>query len=286
MDYFQHWQITDFMKNVILFSAAIMLIGCSGMKENSAIDSRFVVLGPSLVELMYASGLGNRIVGIDRYSNWPEETENISRVGGYIDPLLEKIASLNPTSIHISGESAVLRELAATLGIPCYSYHFDTLDDVFDSLDSLDARYGVDASDFSGELAEKLDSLKAIMGDASPISAMIVVYHEPGSSSMTVAGRSTYFADILRSVNCEISAPEIGSWPMISAEGVIDMSPDRIICMYPGRSDSAAVTAAEESYFAQLGFEPGQVHCLFEPYLLIPGARIGKTAERICACLF
>jgi len=276
-----------YIRNAILFSLTIILVaGCSGTKDNRPLDSRFVVFGPSLVELMYASGLGNRIVGIDRYSNWPEETGNLSRVGGYVDPLLEKIASLNPTSIHVSGESAVLMELAATLGIPCYSYHFDKLDDIFNSLDSLDARYGVDASDFRRELAEKLDSLKALMGDASPISAMIVVYHETGSSSMTVAGQSTYFADILSSVNCEISAPGIGSWPMISAEGVIDMSPDHIICMYPGRSDTAAVIAAEESYFAQLGFEPGQVHCLFEPYLLIPGARTGKTAERICSCLF
>ena len=274
------------MKTTVLFTiSAIFICCCSGINNDRPDDIRFVVLGPSLVELMYVSGLGNRIIGVDRYSDWPEQVGNLPEVGGYIDPSLEKIVSLNPTSIHISGSSAVLRELAASLGIPCYSYRFDTLEDVFNSLDSLDARYGAEAADFRSELVFKLDSLKAVMEDAAPVSAMIVIYHEMGSSSMTVAGKSTYFADLLGSVNCEISAPGTGSWPMISAEGVIDLSPDHIICLYPGRTDTADIAASEDGFFAGLGFEPDSVHCIFESYIMIPGGRIGETAERICSCM-
>lgn len=258
---------------------------CSSVNDERLEDNRFVVLGPSLVELMFASGLGCRIVGVDRYSSFPEETVNLPQVGGYIDPSLEQIVSLDPTSIHISGESPVLRELAETLGIPCYTYRFDTLEDVFSSLDSLDARYGAQAADFREELHETLDSLATEMESTAPISVMIVIYHERGSSSMTVAGRSTFFADLLSSVNCSISAPGTGSWPLISAEGVIDLSPDHIICLYPGKADTTGIVASEENYFAGLGFEPCSVHCLFEPYIMIPGGRIGKIAERIVSCL-
>jgi len=274
------------MKNSVFIALSLILVcGCSSRSNENLEDNRFVVLGPSLVELMYASGLGSEIVGVDRYSDWPAETGDLPQVGGYIDPSMEQIVSLNPTSIHISGESPVLRELAATLGIPCYTYRFDTLEDVFSSLDSLDARYGAEAADFREELEEKLSSLAAEMESIAPVSVMIVIYHERGSSSMTVAGRSTFFADILTSVNCEISAPGTGSWPMISAEGVIDLSPDHIICLFPGRTDTAEIAASEEDYLAGLGFEPGRVHCLFEPYIMIPGARIGMIAERICSCL-
>jgi iron complex transport system substrate-binding protein len=274
------------MKTAVLITlSAIFVCCCSSVDDGKPDDTRFVVLGPSLVELMYVSGLGDRIVGVDRYSDWPEQTGSLPQVGGYIDPSLEKIVSLNPTSIHISGTSAVLRELAVTLGIPCYSYRFDTLEDVFNSLDSLDVRYGADAAYFRRELSEKLDSLKAVMENVAPISAMIVVYHEKGSSSMTVAGESTFFADLLGSVNCEISAPGTGCWPMISAEGVIDLSPDHIICLYPGRTDTVDITESEDSFFADIGFEPDRVHCIFEPYIMIPGGRIGRTAERICYCL-
>ncbi|NOQ21510.1 MAG: ABC transporter substrate-binding protein [Candidatus Aegiribacteria sp.] len=270
---------------LFLVLSAILFCSCSSIDNGSLEDNRFVVLGPSLVELMYASGLGSRIVGVDRYSSFPEETGNLPQVGGYIDPSLEQIASLAPTSIHISGESPVLMELAATLGIPCYTYRFDTLADVFSSLDSLDARYGAEAADFRGEVQNKLDSLANEMQSTAPISVMIVIYHERGSSSMTVAGRSTFFADILSSVNCSISAPGTGCWPMISAEGVIDLSPDHIISLFPGRTDTAFIAASEENYFEGLGFEPARTHSLFEPYIMIPGGRIGRIAERICSCL-
>ncbi len=264
---------------------AILFCSCSGTGSSRREDNRFVVLGPSLVELMYASGLGTRIVGVDRYSDWPEETGNLPQVGGYIDPSLEQIVSLYPTSIHVSGESPVLRELAATLGIPCYTYRFDTLADVLGSLDSLDARYGAQAADFRDELHEKLDSLAAEMESTAPVSVMIVIYHERGSSSMTVAGMNTFFADLLTSVNCEMSAPGTGSWPMISVEGVIDLSPDHIICLYPGKTDTMEITTSEKNFWMEVGFESDQVHCLFEPYIMIPGGRIGLIAERICSCL-
>lgn len=274
------------MKIGVIFAiSAIFICCCTNVNNGKPDDTRFVVLGPSLVELMYVSGLGDRVIGVDRYSDWPDQVGRLPQVGGYIDPSLEKIVSLNPTSIHISGSSAVLRELAASLGIPCYSYRFDTLEDVFNSLDSLDARYGAEAANFREELTFKLDSLKAVMENTAPVSVMIVIYHETGSSSMTVAGKSTYFADLLRSVNCDISAPETGSWPMISAEGVIDLLPDHIVCLYPGRTDTADITASEDSFFAGLGFEPDRVHCVFESYIMIPGGRIGKAAERICSCL-
>ena len=274
------------MRKIVSFCLSVILIcSCSGISDSSRNDNRFVVLGPSLVELMYASGLGDRIVGVDRYSDWPEETGELAQVGGYIDPSLEQIISLAPTSIHISGSSPVLQELAGTLGIPFYSYGFDTLKDVFSSLDSLDARYGAEAADFKDKLQEKLDSLSIEMESLTPISVMIVIYHERGSSSMTVAGNSTFFADLLSSVNCEISAPGTGSWPMISVEGVIDLSPDHIICLYPGRADTAEIAVLEDNFWMNLGFEPDRTHCLFESYIMIPGGRIHKIAERICYCL-
>lgn len=274
------------MKTCFFFLLSfVLLCSCSGVSNDNREDNRFVVLGPSLVELMFASGLGSRIVGVDRYSDWPEETGSLPQVGGYIDPSLEQIASLDPTSIHISGESPMLRELAETLGIPCYTYRFDTLADVFDSIDSLDGRYGAQASHFRDELHETLDSLAAELDGTAPVSVMIVIYHERGSSSMTVAGRSTFFADILSSVNCEISAPGTGSWPLISAEGVIDLSPDHIVCLYPGKTDTLEIVSSEKNHWMELGFESNRVHCLFEPYIMIPGGRIGLIARRICSCL-
>ncbi len=266
-------------------AAVVLWAACgSGIAPDES-DNRFVVLGPSLVELMFASDLGDRIVGIDRYSRWPEETDSLPEVGGYIDPSVEMIAALRPTSIHISGDSPRISELAADLGVPLYSYSFDSLAGIFEALDSLEARYGAGASSFRTDLRETLDSLKQAMSRVAPLSVMVVVYHDEGSSSLTVAGRSSFFADILEYVGCSVSAPSAGVWPRISAEGVISLAPDHIVCLYPGREDSLRVASMEDEFWQHLGFDSSRVHCLFQPYLMIPGGRLGLTAERICSCL-
>lgn len=272
------------MKTVILASFLLLSLSCRSV-EKADEDTRFIVLGPSLVEIMFVTGLGDRIAAVDRYSEWPPIVQELPSVGGYVDPSLERISSVSPTSIHISGNNPVLHELAETLGIPCYSYRFDTLEDVFVTLDSLDARYGADAASYKNELQSRLDSLQYLMGNTEPISCMIVVYHERGSSSMTIAGRNTFFADLLSAMNCEIKAPDVGAWPMISAEGVLEMAPDHIICLYPGRTDTTTVIVSEIDFWVELGFETSRIHCLFEPYIMIPGGRLIEIAERICSCL-
>lgn len=270
----------------LLAAAVLAVTGCSTQQPCPAeTDTRFIVLGPSLVELMFETGLGERVVGVDRYSNWPPRTENIPRVGGYVDPSMERIVALEPTSIHVSGRSSTIMEIAGSLGVPCYSYDFDSLEGLFSALDSLDARYGAGAARFRDRLEERLDSLAALMEPVAGLSVMVVVYHEKGSSSMTVAGRETFFADILERVGCEISSPGAGSWPMVSAEGVLSLSPDHIILLFPGRTDSAEVRRWEKTHWESLGFQADRIHCLFQPYMMIPGGRLGEIAERICSCL-
>ena len=272
------------MKTVLLIALSLLSLYCRSIEEGGD-DTRFIVLGPSLVEIMFVTGLGSRIVAVDRYSEWPPIAQELPSVGGYADPSLERISSLLPTSIHVSGNSPVLHELAEVLGIPCYSYHFDTLEDVFAVLDSLDTRYGADAKKYKNELEIRLDSLQNLMRNTFPVSCMIVIYHELGSSSMTIAGRNTFYADLLSAMNCEIAAPAAGAWPMISAEGVLEMAPDHIICLYPGRTDTTAVISSENDFWTDLGFQTSDIHCLFEPYIMIPGGRLINIAERICYCL-
>jgi iron complex transport system substrate-binding protein len=272
------------MKVIFLTLILLLSVYCR-IADEADDDTRFIVLGPSLVEIMFVTGLGDRIVAVDRYSEWPPIVQELPSAGGYVDPSLERISSLSPTSIHVSGNSPVLHELAEVLGIPCYSYRFDTLEDVFAVLDSLDVRYGADAKKYKNELEIQLDSLQYLMGNTFPVSCMIVVYHERGSSSMTIAGRNTFFADLLSAMNCEIAAPAAGAWPMISAEGVLEMAPDHIICLYPGRTDTMAVIISENDFWVDLGFQTSSIHCLFEPYIMIPGGRLINIAERICSCL-
>src|SRR5690606_5183911 len=57
---------------------------------------RVVSLLPSLTESVCALQQCHRLVGVDRYSNWPEQVRGLPQVGGGIDPNVEAIVALRP----------------------------------------------------------------------------------------------------------------------------------------------------------------------------------------------
>ncbi len=57
---------------------------------------RIVSLAPNLTELLFELGVGSQVVGVTTYCVFPPETEKIEKIGGFINPSLEKILSLEP----------------------------------------------------------------------------------------------------------------------------------------------------------------------------------------------
>jgi iron complex transport system substrate-binding protein len=63
---------------------------------------RIVSLLPSLTETVCALGGCERLVGVDRYSNWPAHVKALPVVGGGIDPHIEAIVALKPDLVLVS----------------------------------------------------------------------------------------------------------------------------------------------------------------------------------------
>ena len=60
---------------------------------------RIVSLLPSLTETVCALGQCQKLVGVDRYSNWPESIAKLPRMGGGIDPNIESVVATKPDLI-------------------------------------------------------------------------------------------------------------------------------------------------------------------------------------------
>jgi iron complex transport system substrate-binding protein len=70
---------------------------------------RIVSMAPSITETLYALGLGDRVVGVERECHYPPEVENVRRtgnVGGYCDPNIEAIVRLKPDLVIMLEEQA------------------------------------------------------------------------------------------------------------------------------------------------------------------------------------
>ena len=66
---------------------------------------RIVSLLPSLTETVCALKQCHKLVGLDRYSNWPESVKSVSRVGGGLDPNIESIVALRPDLVLAAGST-------------------------------------------------------------------------------------------------------------------------------------------------------------------------------------
>ena len=77
---------------------------------------RIVSLLPSLTETVCALGQCQRLVGVDRYSNYPDAVRSLPLVGGGLDPNIEAIVALKPDLVLMATSTPVIDRLHS-LGI-------------------------------------------------------------------------------------------------------------------------------------------------------------------------
>ena len=66
---------------------------------------RIVSLLPSLAETVCALGACQRLVGVDRYTNWPDSVKQLPQVGGGLDPNIEAVVALRPDVVLMATSS-------------------------------------------------------------------------------------------------------------------------------------------------------------------------------------
>ena len=83
---------------------------------------RIVSLIPAVTEMIFAMGEQSRIVGVSTYDRFPPAVEKIDRVGGLLDPNVEKILSLRPDLVIVYATQQELKQRLERAKIPFYSY--------------------------------------------------------------------------------------------------------------------------------------------------------------------
>jgi len=222
-----------------------------------------------------------RVAAVDDYTLWPPEACSLPRIGGYLDPSPEAVASLSATSIHSVGNSPRLAELSQNLGIPYHHYSFDTLDDVMASCESLEALYPEASFDPFRERLRSAFEESTVEGGGT---ASVVVFHSD-DGRFTLAGHGTFYEDLLRGIGCSLSAPSAGTYPDVSVEGILRLDPGALIFLAPDEADPLGLLEARRDFWEDRGFPRERVFVLEGGFMLIPGARLPEIAERLSDCL-
>src|SRR5438445_7395132 len=116
---------------------------------------RIVSTAPSITELLYALGLGDRVVGVTRFCRYPPEAQKKPKIGDYTAPDLEAIAALKPDLVIVQTNPVRLAERLGTLRLRVLEINQDNLAALYNSI-----RVVGEATGVSPRAAQLIDSIR------------------------------------------------------------------------------------------------------------------------------
>ena len=248
---------------------------------------RIVSLLPSLTESICALGQCQRLVGVDRYSNFPVAVQRLPSVGGGLDPNIEGIVALRPDVVLLATSSRAASRLES-LGIKVVALEPKSHDDVRRVLQALGLLLG--QPDTPGgesaamQLWREIDAgVLAAAQSLSPGARNTRVYFEVGRGPYA-AGESSFIGQTLSRLGVKNIVPaSLGPFPLLNPEFVVRANPDLI--MITGRSPSslsypgwAGIRAIREQRLCSFNEKEGDV-------LVRPGPRMAEAARLMATCL-
>jgi iron complex transport system substrate-binding protein len=243
---------------------------------------RIVSLLPSLTESVCALGACARLVGTDRFSNWPASVLALPKLGGLDDAQIERIVALRPDVVLLSTAARVTDRLEA-LGLKVLVLESRDHADVKRSLTTLAQLLGTPAeaervwAGIERETRAAVDRVPtALRGQR--------VYFEVDTTPYA-AGPASFIGETLARLGLANAVPaELGPFPKLNPEYVVRLQPDIVMALKqnviemgqrPGWSALRALHDGRSCAFTSERYE----------LLIRPGPRMGEAAGAIADCL-
>lgn len=203
---------------------------------------RIVSLAPSVTEILFALSAGDRVVGVTDFCDYPSEVTTRARIGGLINPDLERIVSLKPDLAISSTSGNYLEdtERLERLGVPVYAIHTPDVEGMLRTLVRVGeiVGHGAEADALARSLRERLARLERRAGSSPRPRVLFVIEPEP----LIAAGRNTFIGDALRRAGAEAaSLGASGGWTQYDMEQVLSLAPDVILTTEVNRSWASSV---------------------------------------------
>lgn len=193
---------------------------------------RIVSLAPNVTEVLYDLGLGERVVAVSTYCNYPLEVKGKPKIGGMSNPSMEAIVALKPDMVVLTddGNPKMIQRRLSKLNISTYVFRARRLSDLPGEIRKLGIAFHVEgkAEQSARHIANTYRRYAAKTKHSprvSPRKAIFVVQPEP----LMVAGRGTAIDDVLNLLGLQnIATDAPNRYPHFSLEEVIRRSPDVI----------------------------------------------------------
>lgn len=266
----------------VLPARALQVVDDRGVTVTFAVSpQRIVTLLPSLTETVCELGECRRLVGVDRYSNYPASVRSLPQVGGGIDPNIEAIVALRPDVVLMATSSRGVQRLEA-LGLKVVA---------------LEPKSSADVQRVMGKIGQVLEvadaqriwrvidaGVSAAAQSLPPAAKSTRAYFEV-SRGPYAAGTTSFIGEMMLRLGVNnVVTPELGPFPKINPEYVVRANPDLIMIS----ARNAQGLAQRPGWAGMRALREGRL-CVFTPeesdVLVRPGPRMAEAARLMAKCI-
>ena len=196
------------------------------------IPQRIVSHVPSITETLFALGLGERVVGVSDYCDYPEAVKSKDSAGNYFNPSIERIVALEPDLVLTDGHSESIKQLDE-LRPPITYMVIDPkdIDGIFRDLELLGKVTGTEgrADKLIRDMQDSIAHILALVEGAPPVRVLYII----DATDLTLpwtAGPGSFVDWLITTAGGEnIAAEAQGAWVKFSIEQVVSSDPEIII---------------------------------------------------------
>jgi len=248
---------------------------------------RIVSIAPSATEILFALGCGDRVVGVDDYSNYPPEALEKERVGPYYPPNIEMIVGLTPDLVlGLAFEHHEAAGHMEDLGVNVVLLPAGGVEDVLTAIELVGRVAGADdrGQELASSLRTRIEAIRRVV-DRVPQEDRPRVYYEVWSDPLMTVGPGSLIAEVIDIAGgCNIAADAEMEYPTLSPETIIDRDPEIII--YPLLHGSATGTTPED-FAARPGWDSisavadRRIAGVNDDIVSRPGPRVAQAIEEL-----
>jgi len=243
---------------------------------------RIISFMASNTEILFYIGQGDRVVGVDDYSNHPSEVKNLPKVGNAYQVDYEKIVNLSADVVVISKNNMNMIEPLEEYGQKVLVTGTSTLEDIYEDMEMLGKMCGIPekAENMASGLKNEMEETTSLTEDIPYSARPDVLYVTSTYQGIWTSGNDTFQNTLLCNAGMDNIAADKSGWITISEEKIIDENPEVIVAVNSTRE--AVLEMTEKESWSQISaVKDEDIYFVDDDIVSRPGPRVIEAQERL-----
>ncbi len=244
---------------------------------------RIISMAPANTEILFALGLGEKVVGVTNICNYPPQVQEKEDIGDYDNPNLERIIELEPDLILAShGNPTELIDQLEELNYAVVGLNPKNVDDIISSIGMVGKITGKvkEAARLTEEMEKRIE---AVLSKTSNLvennrpKVLYVVWYKP----LWTAGSGTFIDELIQKAGGINIAGDIAGWPQMNLETVLGKNPQVVIVGEGHPGGLVETVKSEEVLWITDAFKYNQIYIIDADIVSRTGPRIVDALEEM-----